>query len=176
MARARSYKRGYTNYNYSSSAYAYEPAYKPYYNDEEERAAQERARREKAAAEVDKRRATAHKFKLTAAILAVFAGCFIMMASYAAVTQQRIKNNQLSNELVALKGENTILQSEITDSVDLEYIKKEAVERLGMTEPQPYQIVYIDVPKQSYNVQYGSTEDTDEDKFTFKALLNLFGK
>ena len=34
--------------------------------------------------------------------------------------------------------------------------------RLGMAEPQPYQIVYIDVPKQSYTVQHADDEAEQE--------------
>jgi len=172
MARAKTYREGYTKYNYSSNAYAYEPAPKHYYNEEEE-LRRERAKKEKIHAETEMHRASAHKVKLTAAVLVVFLGCFAMMTSYAAVTQQRMTNNALKDELAYLKTENTSLQAEISDSVDLEYIKSEAVNRLGMTEPQPYQIVYIDVPKQSYNVQYASAE-TVEEEFTFKALLNFF--
>lgn len=173
MARAKTYKEGYTKYNYSSNAYAYDLEPKHYYNEEEE-LRRERAKRAKIQAETEKHRAAAHKFKLTVAVIMVFALCFLMMASYAAVTQQRMKVNSLKDDLAYIKSENTSLQAEISDSVDLEYVKSEAIERLGMTEPQPYQVVYIDVPKQSYNVQYASAEIVEDDGFTFEALLNLF--
>ena len=92
------------------------------------------------------------------------------------MARQRIANSKLKDELVALKSENTTLQAEISDSVDLDYIKKEATERMGMTEPQPYQIIYIDVPKQSYNVQYSNSEVQEDDGFSFKKLLEMFKK
>ena len=172
LSRTRSYKRGYTNYNYSSSAYAYEPAPLPQERVfEEERL--ERLKRERAMLEGEKRKATAHKLKLTVAVGVVFAGCFVMMNSYAAVTEQRVLNNKMKDELVALKSENAALQADITDSVDLQYIKNEAINRLGMTEPQPYQVIYIDVPKQSYNVQYG-TEEAEEEGFSIKSILESF--
>jgi cell division protein FtsB len=169
LSRTRSYKRGYTNYNYSSSAYAYEQALSPAERAlEEER--KEQLRRERVLLEGEKRKAFSHKLKLTAAIAVVFGGCFIMMNSYASVTEQRIANNKLKDELAALKSENSALQADITDSVDLEYIREEAINRLGMTEPQAYQIVYIDVPKQSYNMQY-STDESSEEEFSLKSVL-----
>ena len=165
MARTRSYKKGYTNYNYSSSAYAYEPASLPYFKEEQKRLAEEKARKDKLLATAVNKKTAAHKLKLTIAVLIVFAGCFV-----------RIANSKLKDELVALKSENTTLQAEISDSVDLDYIKKEATERMGMTEPQPYQIIYIDVPKQSYNVQYSNSEVQEDDGFSFKKLLEMFKK
>ena len=176
MARTRSYKKGYTNYNYSSSAYAYEPASLPYFKEEQKRLAEEKARKDKLLATAVNKKTAAHKLKLTIAVLIVFAGCFVIMASSAAVARQRIANSKLKDELVALKSENTTLQAEISDSVDLDYIKKEATERLGMTEPQPYQIIYIDVPKQSYNVQYSNSEVQEDDGFSFKKMLEMFKK
>ena len=155
MARTRSYKKGYTNYNYSSSAYAYEPASLPYFKEEQKRLAEEKARKDKLLATAVNKKTAAHKLKLTIAVLIVFAGCFVIMASSAAVARQRIANS---------------------DSVDLDYIKKEATERMGMTEPQPYQIIYIDVPKQSYNVQYSNSEVQEDDGFSFKKMLEMFKK
>ena len=175
MARATTYKEGYSKYNYSSNAYAYELAPKRYdYQEEEKR--RERAEKARIKEEQERHQAAAHKFKLTVAVILVFFGCFAMMASYASVMQQRMVVNSLKDELAYIKNENISLQADISESVDLEYIKGEAIYRLGMTEPQPYQVVYIDIPKQSYNVQYASAEIVEDKGFTFEALLNLFNR
>ena len=48
--------------------------------------------------------------------------------------------------------------------------------RLGMIKPQPYQIVYIDVPKQSYTIQYAADEITEEDTSFIASIWNFFAK
>jgi len=65
------------------------------------------------------------------------------------------------------------LTSKINDNTDLEYIEKEAKTRLNMTEPQPYQIVYIDVPKQSYTVQYEAEEEKNDDNFGLNSFFSV---
>ena len=94
------------------------------------------------------------------------------MVTNAEVDRQRVENNKLRDELSQLKNENLNLQSEITDNTDLAYIEKEAKTRLSMTEPQPYQIVYIDVPKQSYTVQYSAQEKKAESSFGLKTAFS----
>ena len=123
MARAKTYKEGYSKYNYSSNAYAYELAPKQYNYEEDEKRI-ERARKAKINAKNERHQAAAHKFKLTAAVVIVFFGCFLMMASYASVMQQRMTVNSLKDELAYIKNENISLQAEISESVDLEYIKE----------------------------------------------------
>ena len=42
---------------------------------------------------------------------------------------------------------------------DSDYIEERAVNDLGMTEPQEYQIKTISVPEQSYTVQYNESKN-----------------
>lgn len=53
------------------------------------------------------------------------------------------------------------------------YIEQEAKTRLGMIEPQAYQIVYIDVPKQSYTVQYEAQAEEKEKGFGIGKFLDV---
>ena len=74
-----------------------------------------------------------------------------------------------------LKNENNTLSSEISSQLSLDIIEKEATSRLNMAEPQPYQIEYIDVPKESYTVHY----ETDKNEFNIndiKEFFNFFKK
>ena len=59
--------------------------------------------------------------------------------------------------------------------LDMDYIRTEATERLGMSEPQSYQVVYIDVPKQSYTVQHNA-EDVAEGASILTKVTNLWKK
>lgn len=51
------------------------------------------------------------------------------------------------------------MASEISDTINLDYIEERAVNDLGMTEPQEYQIKTISVPEQSYTVQYNESKN-----------------
>ncbi len=91
------------------------------------------------------------------------------------VDHAEVSLRQQKSKLEDLKAANDVLEAELTAQLDLDYIKQEATERLGMSEPQSYQMVYIDVPKQSYTVQY-DTEDTTEQMSLWRKLLNIFKK
>ena len=169
----RSYKYNNQNYNMSSSAYAYD-----YLVEEDEKLIQKkRMRDEIKQLAVEKKERRLHRLKLTMAILVVFGGSLITMASHAAVVEQRMINVSLTEQTIQLQSENNALSAELSDKIDLAYVEKEATERLGMTEPQDYQLHYIDVPKQSYTVQYDvSTESEKEKKFSLSSIVGLFRK
>ena len=57
----------------------------------------------------------------------------------------------------------------------MDYIKQEATERLGMSEPKPYKVVYIHVHKQSYTVQ-NHTEETKAETSLVDMILDFFKK
>ena len=57
----------------------------------------------------------------------------------------------------------------------MDYIRTEATERLGMSEPQSYQVVYIDVPKQSYTVQHNA-DDVAEGTSILTKVTDLWKK
>lgn len=92
----------------------------------------------------------------------VFLGCVGFMGSGVLVQNKEMQIRQQKNELSELQAQNAILEAELAEQIDLDYIKQEAITRLGMAEPQSYQVVYIDVPKQSYTVQY-AVDDTVKD-------------
>lgn len=152
--------RGSSYYSYGNVAYDVQPEYTPYYSDEDEqkeRLAEERFRK----AEIRESRIAA--FKLIAVIIVLFAGSIAFMGMQVKVTQENFELRKQKDQLADLQASNAILESELTEQIDLDYIKEQATTRLGMAEPQPYQIVYIDVPKQSYTIQYAA-DKTDEKK------------
>lgn len=157
-------------YNASSSAYAYD-----YIEEEEEKLTRKRTvQKEAQKVKVDKNNRVMHRIKFAVAILAVFAGSVAMMASHATVLQQRVSNKNLNSQLISLQNENVALEAEISDKVDLSYVQAEAISRLGMTEPQAYQIKYIDVPKQSYTIQYDVEEEEEKGGFSIGTIISLF--
>ncbi len=98
------------------------------------------------------------------------------MSSVAAVSRQRVTNQDLNAQIIALKSQNHTIETELAEKIDLEYIEEQATTRLGMAEPQPYQIMYISVPKESYTVQYdvASAPEEEEEGFSLSSLLQIF--
>lgn len=94
------------------------------------------------------------------AVFVLFAGCIIFMGMHVMVANADIGIRKQRDRLAELKTQTANLEAELAEQVDLDYIKQQATERLGMTKPQPYQIEYIDVPKKSYTVQYEEDEAT----------------
>lgn len=99
---------------------------------------------------------TSFHWKTLAISIFMFVGTVALIASKVQVDSVGVDIRRTREELKSLREQNAILTAERMEEIDLEYIKKEATERLNMSEPQPYQIVYIDVPKQSYTIQHNS--------------------
>lgn len=157
--RNRNMYRGSSYYTYGNVAYDIQPEYTPYYTEEEEqksRIAEEKARK----AENRESRITAFKFIVI--IIILFAGSIAFMGMHVKAANEIIELRKEKTKLSDLKSNNAISEAELTEQLDLDYIKEQATTRLGMAEPQPYQVVYIDVPKQSYTIQYAA--DTTEEK------------
>ena len=167
---ARRYKDSYLPSYYNTSSNAYDLDREIYERENERQREEKRVQRQ---SESVKRKSFVHRAKFTVAIMFVFAGCIVTMASNATVDRQRVVNSNLKDELSQLKTENTNLQSKINDNTDLAYIEKEAKTRLGMTEPQSYQIVYIDVPKQSYTVQYDAEAEEKKEGFGISKFIDV---
>ena len=152
------FNRGTSYYTYGNVAYELQPDYTPHPLHEEKRRKEEEAR--EARAEARERRISTAKMILAALVL--FAGCIAFMGMHVLVANEEISLRKQKSELADLKAGNAILEAELTEKLDMDFIKEEAIKRLGMAEPQPYQIVYIDVPKQSYTVQHADDEAEQE--------------
>ncbi len=160
-------------YTYGNVAYDMQPEFQPYYEKEQRQQEQKEAARQAAA---ERRENRIHAFWVVLVMLVMFLGCIAFMGAHVIVANQEVQIRQQKSDLAALKSQNAILEAELAEQIDLEYIKQEAMGRLGMTEPQPYQIVYIDVPKQSYTIQYAADEITEEDTSFIASIWNFFAK
>ncbi|HIW47815.1 MAG TPA: septum formation initiator family protein [Firmicutes bacterium] len=172
MESERIQHRRYGSYVSGSNAYAYDVW-------PEQEAAPRRHRRKKHAVETrqEKKEKRSHALKYVAAAAVVFAGAFACMSSVAAVSAQRVENQKLQNQIAQLQSNNHTAQTQLASQMSLEYVEEQATTRLGMAEPQPYQIMYIDVPEESYSVQYNvAAEDTSQEKSGSFSLLQILGK
>lgn len=164
----RNYYNNYGAYNRSSVAYN---AYPTIYDDTEK--AVPYRKRESRVSKKEKRERIFHKMRLILSVIIIFGGCILMMCSYTSVHEQRIENSRLRDELIQLQNQNSSIAADMTADLSVDYIRDEAINRLGMVEPQDYQIVYIDVDEQSYTVSYAEKEAEEDEGFTFSGLIKF---
>lgn len=158
-------------YTYGNVAYELQPDYSPYRFREEE----ERRREEEHLAKQEARESRIVSVKMIAMAVVLFVGCIAFMGMNVMVDHAEVSLRQQKNELENLRSANAILEAEMAEQLDMNYIKTEATERLGMSEPQSYQVVYIDVPKQSYTVQHNADDMADEASLLAK-IKNIWKK
>ena len=159
-------------YTYGNVAYALQPDYSPYrFREAEEERRKEEARQEKAEA----RESRVSSIKMIGVALVLFVGCLAFMGMHVLVDNAEVSLRRQKAELESLKSSNAILEAELTEQLDMDYIRTEATERLGMSEPQSYQVVYIDVPKQSYTVQHNA-DDAAEGTSILTKVTDLWKK
>ena len=170
--RSRNHMNTGSYYTYGNVAYELQPDYNPYRFREEE---EERRKAEERLAKEEARENRVSSVKMLGVALVLFVGCLAFMGMNVLVDNAEVSLRRQKSELENLKSANAILEAELTEQLDMDYIKTEATERLGMSEPQPYQVVYIDVPKQSYTVQHNADDAADEASLLTK-VTNLWKK
>lgn len=157
-------------YNNYSVAYDYEEEYEIY----EHRKPKNHALKNEF--KLQKRILAWQRLKLISSVVIVFFGCITTMVMHANIEEQSIVNNRIQDKISEIQNANNMLTAEITEQLSLDFIEKEATIRLGMSEPQAYQICYINVPKQSYTVQYDIGDSNSKVSFDIGAILNVFKK
>ncbi|MEA4972169.1 MAG: septum formation initiator family protein [Candidatus Metalachnospira sp.] len=167
-------KTTYSSYNYGTAAYdidfkEHEKQEKRRVHDEERRKKQIRI--EKAEASLNIKQTL--QLALAAGVFCF--GCVITIIGVSSVTEMRYNITQLKSQLNTVQNENIVLSSEISDTINLDYIEERAKNELGMTEPQSYQIKTISVPEQSYTVQYNDSAK-DEPKVDAKLIKEFFSR
>lgn len=168
--RSRRSYNSYGSYNYGTAAYEYDLEKR---RQEEHKKELEERRKKLAALEKSERRANILKgVRLVAAAGVFFFGCVVTITAVSSVAEMRYQISSLKNELSTLQNENIVLASEISDTINLDYIENRAINELGMSEPQSYQIKTISVPEQSYTVQY--SDDASEVPEVDAELLKEF--
>ena len=86
-------------------------------------------------------------------VFGVFAGTYIKIQSDVTSRMDTVSN--LESQIADLKAENDEAYKRLSTSVDLESVKKTALEELGMRYVKESQIVYYSVGDDDYMNQYG---------------------
>ncbi len=86
-------------------------------------------------------------------VFGIFAGTYIKIQSDVTSRMDTVSN--LESQIADLKAENDEAYKRLSTSVDLESVKKTALEELGMSYVKESQIVYYSVGDDDYMNQYG---------------------
>lgn len=167
-------KSNYGSYNYGTAAYDIdftEREKKEKHRELNEQRKKKEVRQKKADTRLD----IMHAAQLAVAVGIFCAGCVVTIIGISSVTEMRYNITQLKDELNTVQNENIVLSSEISDTINLDYIEDRAINDLGMTEPQSYQIKNITVANQSYTVQYDDSVK-DEPKVDAELVREFFSK
>ena len=161
------YSGNYTKYNNSSVAQDY--YYQDYYDIPVE---QKRKKRAKHAEE--KEIVQLNMPRTIASIAVVFTLSLALLCAYAINSSYRGEISAKQAELAEIQEENQYLKTSLDDNVDLNKIAREA-EKLGLQKPQAYQITEVQVPNESYTVQYDAKIAT-QDKSVWEFIKGLLKK
>lgn len=162
------YSGNYTKYNNSSVAQDY--YYQDYYYDMN--VEQKRRKRVKHAEE--KEIVQLNMPRTIASIAVVFTLSLALLCAYAINSSYRGEISAKQAELAEIQEENQYLKTSLDDNVDLNKIAREA-EKLGLQKPQAYQITEVQVPNESYTVQYDAKIAT-QDKSVWEFIKGLLKK
>ncbi len=146
------------NYLYNNTSEAYELYAEP----EVYTAPQSRRKRAKRVKELEK---STERMPLSMLKVFVCIGTvFVMTLGFVNITASNSAKQRelldLKDKLETINENNAYLETQLNETIDLKRIETIAETRLGMTKPKSYQIKYIDVPKESYTVQYDNDSQT----------------
>lgn len=112
--------------------------------------------------------------KTIATIAVVFTLSLVLLCANAVNSSYRGEIASKQAELAEIQEENQYLKTSLEDNLDLDKIEDEA-EKLGLQKPQAYQITEVQVPNESYTVQYDANVAT-QDKSVWEFVKGLLGK
>lgn len=95
---------------------------------------------------------SAFMVQIVACSLVLFVAAGLYIHQYAVLGSKQKQIRALNEEMRQLKSTISLAQSKKSQKFDTEYIRERAVNELGMSDPLAHQIVYIELPKESYTV------------------------
>lgn len=101
---------------------------------------------------------------LTAAFLIM-----LVISGYVQLYEATSEVADLNDELEAVQQEQATLQSQYESKIDLEYVEQVATTQLGMLQPAPNQVVYLDLCEPDH-AEIVKTEQTERSASIFSAL------
>ena len=113
-------------------------------------------------------------WRLVIMLLLVFVGAIGSAFSYAQMhgVQRQIAQSrrELNEQQVAI----TTLNAQVTERYTREEIERLAYERLGMSEPDPSQIIYFHVPHHSHVTMHTSPQPPSAENYFWQSIVAFF--
>ena len=134
-------------YTYGSAAPKLEPEEKPRNRRVAKRPPEKQPRRAP-----EPKRSLGDVFRLVVA-LAIGAVCVVMLLGFYVRSEGRARS-EMQRKLDEQKEVNDALQVELNRKQDLEHIRDLAINRYGLVQPEPGQVIYYDRAEQGYVRQY----------------------
>lgn len=159
------YDSNFTSYNTSSVAH-------DYFYDTDIPVVKHRRRRVKSAKE--KEIIQLNMPKTIVSIAVIFTFSLALLCAYAVNSSYRGEISSKQAELAEIMEENQYLRTTLDENIDLNKVAKEA-EKLGLQKPQAYQITEVQVPNESYTVQYDAKIST-QDKSVWEFVKSLLSR
>ncbi|MBQ7265187.1 MAG: hypothetical protein IJS61_03725 [Firmicutes bacterium] len=174
--RTNTLERGYySDYNDTSSAYKLAPV--EYTRQEPQRVIYKTVRiRSKKVEEVytsEKEALPLNLYKIYGVSIILFGLVMAFLAISAGNNTQRERIVAMSEELDSVREDNEYTRAAIDEKINLEEIEQKALE-LGLQKPAEYQMRDIEIPADSYTVQYDTSSAIHHSVGdTFKSLLGM---
>lgn len=163
----RHYKDTHSYYTYGNVVYDLYPTFNPYKADEESVA---NKKKEERLAQAESRNNYLATLRMLCVTMVLFIGSLAFVWMNVLVDNAEVSLRRQKEELENLKMANSVLEAELIEQLDLDYVKTVATERLNMHLPQQWQVVYIDVPKQSYTIQHAKDDVLEDVSWLDKAI------
>jgi len=118
-------------------------------------------------------------FPSVISLIIIFAGALGVVLMSPATSNGSAALASVNSAIAAEQQNIDSLRAQLTVTQNLAEIEDIAVNKLGMTRPKPYQIIHIDVPRQSYVVSDtapgGSAAPAAGGGFSWNSVLSIFG-
>jgi len=91
---------------------------------------------------------------LAFATVMVLGACVNYLQVQSSITAHRNNINKLETSVMTMKADNNAVEGQIDTYVDLDYIRKVAMNEMGMVYPSDDQVIYYDKTESGYVRQY----------------------
>lgn len=115
------------------------------------------------------------KFRLFFVVVVALSLGLLVMYRYTAITELNFKISKLNGEYSRIINDNQSFRVAIDKQTNLSSISLAATDKLGMQEPDKYQINYIRIPKANYTVAKTIYEESPQSDGLFSWLAKLEG-
>lgn len=84
--------------------------------------------------------------------ITIFLCSLVYVHGYAQFITKQAQLKNIKTDIRTIKSSISLTESQISEKLNLDVIRDRASQELGMSEPLPHQIVYIQLPQTSYTI------------------------